>query len=136
MTRDTLASLPGMACAEITMMSSSLTFTHLCSCAAMSDRALSGSPCEPVQMMQISPGANRDASSMSTTRPAGTILHTGDFKLEGSDAPALAVGHGNELRAVEHPRFLDAAPGKAERELRPVDRDGDIAKEIRDPAGV
>ena len=55
-TRVTLVSLPGIACAEITTTSSSLIFTHLCSCAAMSDSALIGSPCEPVQMMHTSPG--------------------------------------------------------------------------------
>ncbi len=57
MTRDTFDSLPGIACAQITTTSSSETFTYLCSCAAISDSALIGSPCEPVQMMQISPGA-------------------------------------------------------------------------------
>ena len=41
----------------MTTTSSSLTFTNLCSCAAMSDSALIGSPCDPVQMMQTSPGA-------------------------------------------------------------------------------
>ena len=57
MTRATLVSLPGIACAEITTTSSSLTFTCLCSCAAISDSALIGSPCEPVQMTHTSPGA-------------------------------------------------------------------------------
>ncbi len=56
-TRDTFDSLPGIACALITTTSSSETFTCLCSCAAMSDSALIGSPCDPVQMMQMSPGA-------------------------------------------------------------------------------
>ena len=32
-------------------------FTYLCSCAAISESALIGSPCEPVQMMHTSPGA-------------------------------------------------------------------------------
>ena len=57
MTRETFDSFPGIACAEITTTSSSLTFTYLCSCAAMSASALIGSPCDPVQMMQTSPGA-------------------------------------------------------------------------------
>ena len=35
----------------------SLIFTCLCSCAAMSDSALIGSPCDPVQMTHTSPGA-------------------------------------------------------------------------------
>ena len=54
---NTFDSLPGIACALITTTSSGDTFTYLCSCAAMSDSALIGSPCEPVQMMHISPGA-------------------------------------------------------------------------------
>ena len=72
MTRVTFASLPGIACAEITTTSSSLIFTYLCSCAAMSDSALSGSPCEPVQMMHTSPGGSLAASAMSITRFDGT----------------------------------------------------------------
>ena len=51
MMRVTLVSLPGIACAEITTTSSLLIFTCLCSCAAISDSALIGSPCDPVQMM-------------------------------------------------------------------------------------
>ena len=56
-TRDTFDSLPGIACALITTTSSGEIFTCLCSCAAISDSALIGSPCEPVQMMHTSPGA-------------------------------------------------------------------------------
>ena len=56
MTRDTFDSLPGIACALMTTTSSGDTFTYLCSCAAISDSALIGSPCEPVQMMHTSPG--------------------------------------------------------------------------------
>ena len=56
MTRETFDSLPGIACADRTTTSSSLTFRCLCSCAAMSDNALIGSPCDPVQITQISSG--------------------------------------------------------------------------------
>ena len=47
----------GSRAREITTTSSSQIFTYLCSCAAISDSALIGSPCEPVQMMHTSPGA-------------------------------------------------------------------------------
>ncbi len=57
MMRFTFVSLPGIACAEITTTSSLLIFRYLCSCAAMSESALIGSPCEPVQITHTSPGA-------------------------------------------------------------------------------
>ena len=57
MTRCTLGSLPGMAWADSTTMSSLLTLNSLCSWLAISASALIGSPWEPVQMMQTSPGA-------------------------------------------------------------------------------
>ena len=58
----------------MTTTSSGETFTCLCSCAAISDSALIGSPCEPVQMMQTSPGAYRAVSSMSMTAYAGRSM--------------------------------------------------------------
>ena len=64
------------------------------------------------------------------------VGHGHELAVERSDAAALAVGDGDELGAVEHPRFLDAAAGEAERQPRPVDRDGDVAQEVGEPAGV
>ena len=57
MTRPTAHSLPGIAWAESTTMSSLLTLNSLCSWLAMRASALMGSPCEPVQIRQTSPGA-------------------------------------------------------------------------------
>ncbi len=71
MTRVTLVSLPGIACAEMTTTSSSLILTHLCSCAAMSESALIGSPCEPVQMMHTSPGAYAATPRCRSPGPTG-----------------------------------------------------------------
>ena len=70
-------------------------------------------------------------------KECGTEWVTGtNWQSKGPMRRALAVGYRDELRAVEHPRFLDAAAGEAERQLRPVDRDSDVAKEECDPAGV
>ena len=74
MTRDTFDSLPGIAWALITTTSSGEIFTCLCSCAAISDSALIGSPCEPVHTMHTSSGASFGASSMSMTAQSGMSM--------------------------------------------------------------
>ena len=67
----------------------------------------------------------------------GTECVTGtNSTVERPDAPALAVGHGDQLGAVEHPGLLDAVAGEAERQRRAVDRDGDVAQQVGEPAGV
>ena len=42
----------------------------------------------------------------------------------------------DQLGAAEHPGFLDAVAGEAERQLRAVDRHRDVAEQVREPAGV
>ena len=67
----------------------------------------------------------------------GTEWVTGmNWQSKGPIRRRSPSAHGNELGAVEHPRFLDAVAGEAERELRAVDRDGDVAQEVGEPAGV
>ena len=52
------------------------------------------------------------------------------------DAAALAVAHGDELRAVAEAGLLHPVPGQADRELGPVDGHLQIAQEIRQSPGV
>ena len=60
--------------------------------------------------------------------PVGHRVRDGDeLEVERADAPALAVGHGHELRALEQPRLLDAVAGQAQRERRAEDRKGQVA---------
>ena len=55
-TRLTLLSLPGMAWLDRITVSCSESLTNLFSPRASSARADIGSPCDPVEMTQISPG--------------------------------------------------------------------------------
>ena len=59
-----------------------------------------------------------------------------ELDVEGADLSALAVADRNQLGAVEQPRLLDAGAGQAERERRAVDREGDVAQQEGDAAGV
>ena len=59
-----------------------------------------------------------------------------ELDVERADLAALAVVHRDHRGAVEHPGLLDAVPGQAERERRPVDRARDVAQQEGEPAGV
>ena len=59
-----------------------------------------------------------------------------ELALDRPDAPPFAVGHGDELGAIEHPRFFDAVAGQRERERRAVDRHRDVAQQEGQAAGV
>ena len=59
-----------------------------------------------------------------------------ELAVERADHAALAVVHGDELGATDHPRLLDAVAGQAERQRRPVDRERDVAQQEGEAAGV
>ena len=59
-----------------------------------------------------------------------------ELAVERADHAPLAVVHRDQLGAPEHPRFLDAVAGEAERQRRAVDRERDVAEQEREPAGV
>ena len=52
------------------------------------------------------------------------------------DTAALTVGDGDVLRPIGQPGLVDPVAGQAEREGRAVDRDGQVAQQERQPAGV
>ena len=73
----------------------------------------------------------------ATAKPCGTECVTGmNWQSIGPMRTAFAVGDGDELGAVEHPRFVDAVPGQRERQRRAVDRDRDVAQQEGQAAGV
>ena len=59
-----------------------------------------------------------------------------ELAVEGPDPPPLAVGHRDQLGAVEQARLLDAVAGQAEGEGRPVDRERQVAQQERQGAHV
>jgi hypothetical protein len=71
MTALTLLSLPGIAWLDRTTVSCSPNFSHLLSPRAISPSADIGSPCDPVEMMQIWPGSYLSISSMSMIADSG-----------------------------------------------------------------
>ena len=59
-----------------------------------------------------------------------------ELAVEGTDPPPLAVGHRDELGAVEEAGLLDAVAGQAQGELRAVDRERQVAQQVRQRAHV
>ena len=59
-----------------------------------------------------------------------------ELAVERADHAPLAVVHGDHLGAPEHPGFLDAVAGEAERQRRPVDRERDVAQQEGEAARV
>ena len=74
MIRPTDHSLPGMGWADSTTTSSDVRSSHFDWPAAMRDIAAIGSPCDPVERTQISPGSKSSIFVMSTRTPSGTII--------------------------------------------------------------
>ena len=67
----------------------------------------------------------------------GTEWVTGmNSQSNGPIVAPLAVVHGDQLGAPEHPRFLDAVARQPERQRRAVDRERDVAEQEREPTGV
>ena len=59
-----------------------------------------------------------------------------ELAVDRTDPAALTVGNRNQLGAIEHARFFDAIAGERERQLRAIDRNGDVTEQERDPARV
>ena len=57
-----------------------------------------------------------------------------ELDVERTDLAALAVGDRDQLGVAEQPRLLDAVAGQAEGERRAVDREGQLAEQVRQAA--
>ena len=59
-----------------------------------------------------------------------------ELHVEGPDLAALAVDDRDQVGVAEQPRLLDAVPGQAQGERRAVDRERQLAQQVREPADV
>ena len=59
-----------------------------------------------------------------------------ELDVERADLAALAVGDGDEVGVAEQARLLDAVLGQPERERRAVDRERQLAQQVREAADV
>ena len=68
-------SLPGITEEDRTTVSPGTRWMNLCSCAAISDSAERGSPCDPVEITTIDEGSSFSTSSIGTTHSSGTVRY-------------------------------------------------------------
>src|SRR4051812_29994606 len=64
------------------------------------------------------------------------VRHRDDFEVEGTDLTPFAVHQRVERRALQQTRLLDAVSGQPERQGRAIDRERDLAQEVRKRADV
>ena len=70
-------------------------------------------------------------------KPWGTEWVTGmNSTSKGPISPALAVATGMKLGAVEQAGLLDPVPGQAQGQRRAVDRERQLAQQVREAADV